>query len=340
MRTTKFVQLQLFVLFVPLLLAGQAPQNAAPQPQASPVKADSSQQQKQAAAVPQTTLLKKTVAFITLDCQDGNEQLQDRGTGFFVAVPDARLGEKAFIYLVTNRHVVEPERDHRKLRVTRQSLRLNLKKQGDGFNSMEGIIPLNVPWYFPKDDAVDLAVLPMAPDSNIFDYQAFPISFFATKDVVASRMIAEGDPVLFCGFFYQYPGQKKIESIVRQGILAMMPDEELRTTLEKPGRIYLADAHVFLGNSGSPMFVNVGGMRNGALQLVGFPYLLLGVVSGYYYETEDLRLEIATTLTGTANANSGISLVVPSDELKALLDLPELQQQRESEVQRELHQGH
>jgi len=271
---------------------------------------------------------------------DGNQQVEDRATVFFVGVPDARLGKNEFVYLVTNRHVAQPEKEHRKLRVTKQTLRLNLRKESNGIAAAEGTIPLDTHWYFPKDDAVDLAVLPLAPDLNKFDFQVVPISFLATKDVVASSMIAEGDYVLFCGFFYQYPGQKKIEPIIRQGILAMMPDEMLNATLGKPGRVYLADAHVFLGNSGSPMFVNIGGYRNGTMMIGGFSYRLLGVVSGYYYETEDLRLEVATTLTGTANANSGISIVVPADELKELIDSPELQEQRDAEAQRYLHQGH
>jgi len=329
MKTLNLKRLVVLIFLLPLLLAGQTPKNAPLQPQTLPANAP----QAQTATVPQTTVLKKTVAFITLDCEDGDKHIQLKGTGFFISIPDSRLGQNgSFVYLVTNRHMVEPEEEHRKLRVTKRTIRLNLKKQGAGFNSLDGDIPLGVRWFFPKDSSVDLAVLPMAPDFNIFDYQAFPISLFATKDIVESKVIAEGDPVLFCGFFYQYPGQKKMQPIIRQGILAMMPDENLTTTLGKPGRIYLTEAHVFGGNSGSPMFVNILGLRNGALDVGGFSYRLLGVVSGYYPETEDLRLEEARTLSGRIEANSGISMVVPVDELKTLLDLPELKDQRETEI--------
>ena len=107
----------------------------------------------------------------------------------------------------------------------------------------------------------------------------------------------------------------------------MMPDEKLTTTLRKPGDIYLVDAHVFGGNSGAPIFVNTSPVGLGE-------YRLLGVVAGYYSETEDLRLEIATTLNGKLDANSGISLVVPAKELKALLDSPPLQTLRDSEAKR------
>jgi len=170
-----------------------------------------------------------------------------------------------------------------------------------------------------------LAVMPVIANEAKYDIQWVPESMFAMPDVIAAKGIAEGDPVLFAGFFYQYPGQKKIEPIVRQGILAMIPDEQLLTTLRKPGDIYLVDAHVFGGNSGAPIFVNTNPAGLGE-------YKLLGVVSGYYFETEDMRLEIATTLNGKLDANSGISLVVPAKELKELLHSTGLQRIRDREV--------
>ncbi len=263
-------------------------------------------------------------------CQDGNQTVKVQGTGFFVFVPDKRLGERGFVYLVTNRHVAEALReDGTKRQILSSTVRLNLQQETAGMQSEESLILNNSirHWYFPLDEGVDLAVMPMAPDQLKYDYQEVPISMLATPDVILSTNIVEGDPVTFAGFFYQYPGQKKIEPIVRQGILAMMRDEKLTTTLQKPGDIYLVDAHVFGGNSGAPIFVNTSPVGLGE-------YKLLGVVSGYYFETEDLKLEIATTLSGKLDANSGISLVVPAKELKALLDSPLLQDSRDSEVKR------
>ena len=157
-------------------------------------------------------------------------------------------------------------------------------------------------------------------------------SMFATKDVIGEYHIAEGDQVLFTGFFYQFPGLNKIEPIVREGILAMMPDEPMETTLHKPGHLYLADVHAFGGNSGAPLFVSLAGFRNGGMVMAQFPYRLLGVVSGYMVEDVNFKLRVATTLEGKVAANSGISTVVPADELKAVLDSPELQKVRDVQV--------
>src|SRR5436309_12803072 len=99
-----------------------------------------------------------------------------------------------------------------------------------------------------------------------------------------------------------------------------------------PRRVYLADIHVFEGNSGGPLFVNIAGYRNGSMTVGGFPYRLLGVVSGYFTEDTHFKLTVATTLEGKFQGNSGIAMVVPADELKQLLELPELQIQRNALV--------
>jgi len=69
--------------------------------------------------------------------------------------------------------------------------------------------------------------------------------------------------------------------------------------------------------------------------------MLIGVVSGYYYENSDLTLTIATKTTGMVRgqlqANSGIALVVPADQVKALLDSTELQSERDTAVAAKAH---
>ena len=80
-----------------------------------------------------TVLLRKTVAFVKVQYLKGSEPWEARGTGFFVFVEDKRIGDHAgFIYLVTNRHVAEPEENGQKFRVLKVPLRLNLKHPGRG----------------------------------------------------------------------------------------------------------------------------------------------------------------------------------------------------------------
>jgi hypothetical protein len=282
-----------------------------------------------------TALLKKTVGFLRVGFLRDGVQMEADGTCFFVFYEDKRVGENGgFIYLVTNRHMAEPGiEDGKSYPVTSTSLRMNLKASEKG--SLEGPVSVGSQprWFFPDDNSVDLAVIALAPDQGTYDYAPFPVSLFATRDVVVAQGIAEGDNILFTGYFYQFPGLKKFQPIVREGVLAMMPDEKLDTTLRKPGHLYLGDVHVFGGNSGSPLFVNLTGMRNGILTF-GAGYRLLGIVSGFYHEDSDLNLTIATTLRGKLEQNSGIAMVIPVDELKALLDSAPLQASRNDELAR------
>jgi hypothetical protein len=63
-------------------------------------------------------------------------------------------------------------------------------------------------------------------------------------------------------------------------------------------------------------------------------YKLLGVVNGEVFEDEDFNLTLTAMVAGKALANSGVSTIVPADDLKALLDDPRLQRQRDVEVAR------
>jgi hypothetical protein len=145
--------------------------------------------------------------------------------------------------------------------------------------------------------------------------------------------VAPGFQVVFAGFFYQFYGSKRIQPIVRQGVIAMMPDDEVPTVLkDKKGSVFLIDAHSYHGNSGSPVFVNVGGIHGGSLS--GDSYKLFGVVSGYYPERDGSTLSEPAVLTGAVHDNSGITIVVPAGQLKNLLNADELRTLRESDIQR------
>ena len=211
-------------------------------------------------------------------------------------------------------------------------MRLNLRAPNQGESSQTGYLNEhgNAHWLLPADDSVDLAVLPWLPSMDRYDFLVLPASLFATKDVIDKEKITEGDRVLFTGLFYRLPRDHKMKPIIREGTLAMLPDEKIKTTRGKLGTIYLADVHAIKGSSGSPVMVNLGGVRQGSI--MGDRELLLGIVSGYFVEDENLNLEVTTTIHGSGQANSGISIIVPADELKKLLEQPEVQQLRDAEV--------
>lgn len=281
-----------------------------------------------------TDLVRKTVVYIKTYFSDNGTQKEASGTGFFVYYPDARLGkDKVFGYLVTNRHMADPSVtiNHPIQTLGHTLLANRVTQSGETSPSLVSFPITTKQWYFPDDRSVDLAVMPLNLDPSKIDFAPISFDMLATEDSIKKEKIATGDSVVFAGFFAQFPGQQKIEPVLREGFLAMMPSEPIPTTLNLPGKLYLADMHSFHGNSGSPVFVNLAGYRNGNIA-TGVRLLLLGILSGYMYESADFKLETATSYIGSVGANSGITTIVPAEELYKLLNSVPLSQQRDNVV--------
>ena len=275
---------------------------------------------------------------------------QHLGTGFFVLVTDSRLvlpegtdktQQIGFMYLVTNRHMVQPGVEVGKPCEVIDSVML-LNRKADAthrFPYAEAIgIGGGLRWFFSEDDSVDLAVSPITLSANIFDFTTIPTTAFVTSDQIKNNLVVEGDPVLFAGLFIQsFNELHTLEPILRSGILAMRPDGLLETTInKKPGHVYLAEAHAFGGNSGSPILIDTNKFAN----IISAPsYKLLGVISGEVLENSDLSLNVTTSFTANIGANSGVSMVVPADELLKILNSSQLQGERDAAIAKQPHLG-
>ena len=296
--------------------------------------------------VPVMSQIKESVVFIQTDCQHIPTSPDDKavidsfvGTGFLVFYQDTRLGQQGgFSYLITNGHVALPGIEQDKpCAVMNYSLSLNLKPTDVTHPSHSQIAPLgkNPGWRFPKDDSIDLAILPIGLDLNIYEYKTLSTKIFATNEVMKDQAVVEGDRIFFTGLFIQYMpflNQSRLEPIVRGGSLALIPNEKIPTVLHGlAGTVYLGEAHAFGGNSGSPVFVDVGGMREHGTA-TALDYRFLGVVSGEVFETENLQLEVTTPTKGSAKANSGLSVIVPAQQVLDFLNSDSFQTDRDKAV--------
>ena len=208
---------------------------------------------------------------------------------------------------------------------------MNIKEPVNGNRSFTETLlvsPQN-PWHVPKDPSVDLAVLLFTKYSEKVDQIVLPLEIFLTSKELTAKDVVPGYKVMTMGLFSQHPGTHGLQPLVREGILAMIPDAPMQTAICKSGDVYLADLHIIPGNSGSPIFVmpvrNTGGIALGGERNA---FGLLGVISGYMYEDSSLTLRATTNWSGTVRGNSGIAMVVPAEELKALLLSTEVQNQR------------
>jgi hypothetical protein len=254
------------------------------------------------------------------------------GTGFIVFVPDGRAGkDQGFQYLVTNRHVVQPGIEHGSP-CDALEYRVALNHKGDTVAApvhavVAGIYP-TTSWMYPSDSAVDIAVVPISVPESEWDIMQVPVDIFATPEMIEHNEIVEGDPVVFAGLFIQYSGGHRLNPVVRSGSIAMLPDDLVPTTLGMLGRVYLAEAHTFGGNSGSPMFVDVNKFKN----VLGSNYRLLGIVTGEVFETNNFTLQVTTSYNLNVAANSDVSMIVPADEIRSVLYSASLQQSRDKAI--------
>lgn len=267
--------------------------------------------------------IKKTVAFIY--ALNSTNVVPD-GTAFFVGVPDTKSTNRTYVYLVTARHVLRPATN---FWLPEVFVRLNCH---DGTSEQ---IPLKIVTDGPfknafthSDDTVDIVVVPFAPKAESFDFKILPVDFITSSNDFKNLEIQEGSDVFFTGMFTHHLGEKQNTPITRFGRVALMTDEKIDWVFGKTD-LYLIEANSFPGNSGSPVFFQIGVERsNGSLVLPSGPNLrLAGVMSGCYQDVQPIKtLSVSTNQFVTPNL--GVAGVVPAYELKDILYSPELKAQR------------
>jgi hypothetical protein len=285
---------------------------------------------------------KETVAFAfgTAHMPDASKALRPvygpLGTVFFVSYPDSRAGpDRGFFYLVTAKHVLK-DADGTYLKEI--SVRMNVRDPttSKGYEDIEHI-PVadpqgNLTWLHDSDDAVDVAAIGFLPDEKKYDFKAIPISMFVDDAELHSDQVSEGDSLYFIGLMAQYYGENKNYPVVRRGSLALMTDEKIDTPTGRQ-KAFIAELVSWPGNSGSPVFLSLGGLRAGHLML-GTNLKFLGVLSGSFLNVlRGTILDSQTVQWGSA-FNTGVSFIVTADRVKAVLDSPIAQAARDAEIQR------
>jgi hypothetical protein len=256
------------------------------------------------------------------------------GTAFFVVYPDPRGGPTyGFIYLVTAKHVLE-DTDGTFLKEVK--VRLNLKEPSSSKQCDFLSVPVsdgrgNLLWFHDTDAAADVAIAPLFPDQKRFEFVPIPIAMFADDELLKREKVVEGDSLNFVGLMSQYYGDSKNYPVVRRGTLALMTDEEIDTPTGRQ-RAFIAELASWPGNSGSPVFLNLGGFREGNV-IAGMSLHLLGVLSGSFLNrVRGTTLNTATIVAGN-ELNTGISFIIPAVRIRKILDSQPAQQNRDVQIQ-------
>jgi hypothetical protein len=265
------------------------------------------------------------------------------GTGFFVLYPDKRGGpDYGFVYLVTAKHVLR-DFDGKFLRSV--DVRVNLKSpEADSRVSFIRNVPVSdehgkLLWYHGSKEADEAVAVDCLPDQKKVAFKTIPLGMFVDNATLKSRDVEEGDSLYFIGLMAQFYGSKKNFPVVRRGTLAMMTDEEIPTPTG-PQKAFIAELQSWPGNSGSPVFLNLGGLRHGGLFL-GENLRFLGILLGDFVNKIPATVVGGpqVSLGGNDAANVGISLIVPAASLRKVLDSPEAQSERDRQIRQLLKNG-
>lgn len=270
------------------------------------------------------TDIKKTVAFVYAKNSAG--EIVPDGTGFFIGIRDTTKGDIYSVYFVTAKHVLQYGDDKKYL--DKVYLRLNKKdssSESKGLNLFTSGINKNI--YIHNDSTVDIAVIPLLPDQQIYDYLFMPNEYLTSKNDYNKLNIREGSDVFFTGMFTPYIGAKKNYPITRFGRVALVTDEKIPWDNEMT-ELYLVESSSYGGNSGSPVFFYLGANRGDGSLYVGNPIIkLAGIMKGYFGEKSPISV-IETKRVVVSDRNIGIAAVVPSYLLQEILYSKELIEKR------------
>lgn len=223
--------------------------------------------------------------FTTVRIETETNQGLGAGTGFFFQYA---AGEERYLFIVTNKHVVRGANRGGMLFTTREDDQPTL---GNRFTLT--IENFEQSWFSHPDDEIDIAIMPLVPILNEISKINKQVFFKTiTNDlVIDSSRLAELDAieeVLFIGYPSGIFDTANLTPIARRGITATP------IALDYDGKkMFLIDASVFPGSSGSPVFIfNTGGYasKDGGF-VVGSRLLFIGVVSSVVFREDTGRIE-------------------------------------------------
>jgi hypothetical protein len=256
--------------------------------------------------------IRECIFFVCAHSSDGT--LTPMGTGFICSRP-AEGGR--VMMLVTAKHVLikaEQASDD-------GAIYLRFNARSGNFAALK--MSRDTWLLHPTDEtAIDVAVHPWTTQiAAAVAFKAWPIEMSADEEFIQREGVGLGDEVLMVGLFVNHAGNRKNVPIVRQGLIAAMPEEPIYTENFGPIDAYLIEVRSIGGFSGSPVFLHMGGLR-GSTMTLGPPQLhLLGLMHGYW--DVDPR-EAAATKKGDA-VNTGIAAVVPVSKIIETIHHPTME---------------
>lgn len=216
-----------------------------------------------------------------IDAKSADGKKSSTGTGFVVV--EKIDAQRQVIFVVTCRHVVEG--------FDSATLSFVADKDGKpklGEKCVVDIADLPKLVFFNSDSKIDVAVIPLVPILKHFESQGKKPFFRALeRDLIPSASteaeLSTIQPVLFIGYPSGIRDEANLLPITRRGITATPYSVDYNNL-----PLFLIDATVFGGSSGSPVMIfDTGGFASGGGFVIGGRAHFLGLISQAYFHDQE-----------------------------------------------------
>jgi len=226
------------------------------------------------------------------------------GTGFIYNVPVSNEPNRSIPLLVTNSHVVDGALDGVIELVERSGDQPVLQKRVRA--QIDGRVLLA-----RTDAKLDIALIPLGPLLNQLDQAGRPVFFRSLgPDIIPSQAVVNDlaalEEIVFIGYPSGLRDEHNSTPLVRRGITASPVWNDFGND-----PVFLIDAGVYPGSSGSPVFImNQGSYATKEGLTLGTRLLFLGVITSTMLRTE-----------ATGPAYLGLGRVVKSSSVKTAIEV-------------------
>jgi hypothetical protein len=199
-----------------------------------------------------------------------------------------------------------------------------------------------VSWYMPKDESIDLALIPFAATNEMgFESAYMEEAGILTDAIMKSRNVGVGDLCYAAGLFRYVTGSERNLATVFSGNIALMTTSEIPIWNPYKKRVehvegLLVQGQGMQGASGSPVLVRptvqiAGAMGDGEPISAFMPLnelRLLGVLQGAWFLPPDANLRAEMNAQPGDTVPAGMQIVVPASKLIDLLEREDLVEMR------------
>ena len=246
---------------------------------------------------------------LRIECFNENNSLFSIGTGFLLQRPVGNDIHK--MYLVSNKHVLcEAE----SIAISFTKLKNNNPDTGNIIRFPINNIKENIVSH--PDPDIDIAILEctglfiMLPNQLYFKYVSYDmLATFNEPELNVAENV----------YFIGYPDNRYDEKnlpLVRMGLIASHPKYDYNGNA-----VFIIDAQVFPGSSGSPVYIDLSyeNFKNGQIDLTRKNIKLLGIVSATMIRNNQLK-SIQTGTQLLTEEVLGLGIVYKATVIKELVD--------------------